>query len=106
MSKRFDDMMTELMHDVFEAFADPKAILDAPRPPEATDEVETAEFHVDVQSKSTGKTKRYDATHVSTSKSRNAELLAISITSLVNESDAAKRAAIRTMIDALLDTFK
>jgi hypothetical protein len=109
MTDRFDDMMSELMIDLYEVQSDAdavKAITEKPEvTPETVEEAAPAEYTLQVKSKSTGQIKQYSASHVSSSKSRNFELLGAATLAYTTTTDDAKRAAIRVMIDALLNAL-
>lgn len=103
MSDRFEDMMTHLMRDVYEAQVNPQPILDLVFDETPEVEEKTDDFHVDVQSKSNpSKTHRYTTSHVSSDKSRNVQLLNVALNELVKTSDDAKKAAIREFMSVVI----
>lgn len=106
MNVRIQEMMTELMRDVFEAQVNPQPILELKFDDAAPAADEVDEYTIEVKSTTVeGKVKTYSASKLSAARDRNVQLLNIALAEFAAAQDDTKRAAIRKMIDAILNTF-
>jgi hypothetical protein len=99
MTDRIQAQMSELMNELYEAFADPDAILN-PAPVAVPDDDDAPAYAISVPGG-----RAYDTAHLSRSKSRNAQLLVTALQDLTQAKDDETRAAIRVFAKACIDAL-
>lgn len=109
MSDRIEQMRIELMNDLYAVMGNPdavQAILNPSDDETVSDATDAAPLYfIEITSQSTGAIKRYDATHLSTDRTRNLFLLATAMQALVATDDDAMRQSIRDMSKAIIDVM-